>query len=549
MKFTKGLHLLLAFVVLFGLTGGLTLAAASDMPTIHALLITMDLDPKTPQRYIIDSERVQGLLSYIRDEDVCNLELTVLKSSDQRNMPTRDSVLRWVKDRNPQLNDVVCVYFCGHGGRDEAQHDDGTFLQLVGGQLRREELVNAMKFSAWNCRLKMIITDSCSGNGRGEGKTNISTGDFDTNQPYRDLFVKHEGFLHIASASPGEVAFGDNLDGGWFTVALVQSIYSDENEGGKFVEWKHIFRDTSTRVKERVEKFKASPESKTRAFSSKIIRQTPKTYSLPQRVITPDKWIDRSTVHRGSTTNMVLIPAGKFRMGTERIADNNRSKGSASKPIHVVHIDAFYIDTHEVTVGMYKQFLLDSGYPVSLPERVSRVSPTDQHPVVGVSWYDAMAYAKWAGKRLPTEAEWEKAARGGLMDKNYPWGDDPIDSSRANYAQGSGRPVPVGSYPQNGFGLYDMAGNAAEWCLDPWDADFYKFSPEQNPFAGTKSRRAVLSNFKTLSNVKNAGLRIVRGGSFNSTGTAACFVGARAYQEAGERIINTGFRCAMDASQ
>ena len=233
--------------------------------------------------------------------------------------------------------------------------------------------------------------------------------------------------------------------------------------------------------------------------------------------------------------SMVLIPAGKFRMGTDRITNN------PSKPIHSVYLDAFYIDTHEVTVGEYNQFLSDSGYPVALPKGVSDISPTDQHPVVGVSWHDAMAYAKWAGKRLPTEAEWEKAARGGLMDKNYPWGNTEPDSSLMNL---EGKAVAVGSHGPNTFGLYDMAGNVAEWCLDPWDEDFYAISPERNPFAGPKSRQETLTNFKTAK-----GLRVIRGGSFKSVGTAACFVAGRDYYESSERLINVGFRCAMDASQ
>ena len=113
---------------------------------------------------------------------------------------------------------------------------------------------------------------------------------------------------------------------------------------------------------------------------------------------------------------MVLIPAGKFRMGTNRISGHD-----AAKPIHGVYLDAFYMDIYEVTVGEYKRFCEATGHR-SLPKSVSKFSPTDDHPVVGVSWHDAMAYARWAGKRLPTEAEWERAARGGLIDMNYPWG-------------------------------------------------------------------------------------------------------------------------------
>ena len=127
------------------------------------------------------------------------------------------------------------------------------------------------------------------------------------------------------------------------------------------------------------------------------------------------------------------------------------------KPVHAVYLDAFYIDTHEVTVGEYKQFVEATGHrPLSVS--ISRTSPTDQHPVVEVSWHDAMAYAKWAGKRLPTEAEWEKAARGGLISQDYPWG-NAIDPSKANYDKNtkSGthnvRTTLVGMYPANNYGV------------------------------------------------------------------------------------------------
>ena len=143
--------------------------------------------------------------------------------------------------------------------------------------------------------------------------------------------------------------------------------------------------------------------------------------------------------------------------------------------------DAFYMDAYEVTVGQFKMFLKSSGYKPAKPidwGDVSEYSLTDEHPMVHVSWFDAAAYAKWSGNRLPTEKEWEWAARGGLKNKRYPWGNDKsLARDYANYLWMGGKDkwarstAPVGSFKPNGYGLYDITGNAWEWCQDWYDSD------------------------------------------------------------------------------
>ena len=179
---------------------------------------------------------------------------------------------------------------------------------------------------------------------------------------------------------------------------------------------------------------------------------------------------------------MVLIPAGSFDMGSGESSDE--------QPVHTVYVDAFYMDEYEVTNAQYRKFMSATGHREPRYWDDSDYNQPNQ-PVVGVDWNDAVAYARWAGRRLPTEAEWEYAARGGLSGRKYPWG-DPISTSQANYGSNVGKPVPVGSYSANGYGLYDMAGNVYEWCSDWYDEDYYSSSPSRNPQGPSSGSYRVL---------------------------------------------------------
>ena len=223
------------------------------------------------------------------------------------------------------------------------------------------------------------------------------------------------------------------------------------------------------------------------------------------------------------TPEMVLIPAGEFRRGSNNGQEDER-------PVHTVYVDAFYMDKYEVTNAQFQKFVLanpdwDKGRIADryydgdyLQHWTGNDYPSEKanHPVVYVSWYAAMAYAQWAEKRLPTEAEWEYAARGGLEGKKYPWGDG-IDSGKANYAANVGDTTPVDRYPPNGYGLHDMAGNVWEWCLDQYDHDFYSVSRRKNPIGGpyTINWFRFIDNF---TRVKTS--RVTRGGGWRSGPTA-----------------------------
>lgn len=210
--------------------------------------------------------------------------------------------------------------------------------------------------------------------------------------------------------------------------------------------------------------------------------------------------------------DMMFIPGGALLMGAE---DEMPFEG----PVHEVRLDSFWIDRYEVTVAEFDRFIAATGYRTEAEKfgwsgvfdmktgQWTKVDGADwrrpdgpkskaapDEPVTQVSWNDAAAYAKWAGKRLPTEAEWEYAARGGLIGKRYSWGDDPRPGGQtvANWWQGrfpahntgeDGFPgrAPVGKFPPNAYGLYDMTGNVWEWCADWFDPDYYGRSPRENP--------------------------------------------------------------------
>ena len=249
----------------------------------------------------------------------------------------------------------------------------------------------------------------------------------------------------------------------------------------------------------------------------------------------------------GPPKDMKLIPAGEFLIGSHEGDD-------IEKPVHSVYVDAFYMDKYEVTNEQYAEFLnakrkhVDAGKTwyrigeedarIEYVNRVYRVKVGyKNHPVVEVSWYGAMAYAKWKGKRLPTEAEWEKASRGNLVGIKYPWGNS-IDSTQANYNQNIGDTTTVGKYQVNGYGLYDMAGNVWEWCLDEYNESFYAISPRHNPIAGASGIERVVKHFTRVNTP-----RVMRGGSWLPS-ERFLRVAQRYYDAPSRANDNLGFRCA-----
>jgi formylglycine-generating enzyme required for sulfatase activity len=221
---------------------------------------------------------------------------------------------------------------------------------------------------------------------------------------------------------------------------------------------------------------------------------------------------------------MVLVIAGEFTMGDRLFG-----------PIHRVYLDAFYMDQHEVRVSLYDAFLKATKRekPYSW-QSVDMVADGDR-PVIGVDWYDAEAYCRWAGKRLPTEAEWEKAARW-TDGRTYPWGNSRLDKTKASYNwdgkrrwEGYKTVSLAGSYEagKSPYGIYDLAGNVWEWVADWYDRDAYKNSPTRNPQGPPAGEFKVFRGGSALSHAADVTAALRNRGS--PTG----------------RAITIGFRCAQ----
>jgi formylglycine-generating enzyme required for sulfatase activity len=298
--------------------------------------------------------------------------------------------------------------------------------------------------------------------------------------------------------------------------------------------------------------------------------------------------VDRVPAPTPAPAGMVWIPGGAFWMGSDEFAD--------ARPVHKVRVDGFWMDRTEVTNAQFARFVDATRY-VTVAERprkdhikgaisiyslvfrmpnstghaadadvrslwrtipaaswnhpdgpFSDIHSLGDHPVVHVAYEDAVAYAKWAGKRLPTEAEWEYAARGGLDRKPYPWGDSlkPDGKPMANLWQGEypkkitaedGRvgAAPVGSYPPNAFGLVDMSGNVWEWCSD-WYQPGYADAPARNPKGPATGHDP---------SEHGAAKRVQRGGSFLCCDNycARYKNGARGKADPDSTASHAGFRC------
>ncbi len=328
--------------------------------------------------------------------------------------------------------------------------------------------------------------------------------------------------------------------------------------------------------------------------------------NMPARFTSSLKDTSQTTLQKSSHEGMVWIKGGEFLMGASD--DEGRQD---EYPQHKTKLDGFWIDTTEVTNAQFKKFVDATGYittaekipdwaemkkqlPPGTPKPAdsllvaaslvftppahavslddasqwwswksganwkhpkgpqSNIIGKDNYPVVHISWYDAVAYCKWSGKRLPTEAEWEYAARGGKQNEKYPWGNEDVEASKAKANTWQGHfpdknsawdqfagLAPVASFAPNGFGLYDMAGNVWEWCSDWYKPDYYNQCSNKimaNPKGPADSYDPMEPSVPK---------KVVRGGSFlcNASYCKGYRVSSRMKTAPDTGLEHTGFRC------
>ena len=222
---------------------------------------------------------------------------------------------------------------------------------------------------------------------------------------------------------------------------------------------------------------------------------------------------------------MKLVAAGPFSMG-----GRDEDSPSNERPSHTVYISAYHISPFPVTNADYREFVNCTGYKTPINwQRGTFPTGMGRHPVTNVSWQDARSYCEWSGVRLATEAEWEKAARGG-DERPYPWGGRFVEGERCNSTNYYGTTTPVDEFPdgRSPYGVWDMAGNAHEWCADYFDEHYYRNSPNKNPQGPVTGEDRVLRScfFGDVRSAAQTTRRVCAGEG-----------------EIDERI---GFRCTMD---
>ena len=635
--------------------------SSADAQKVHACLVLLGNDRNITESVAINEDAMIELMLLVSSD--AEVHMTLMKSEPGRKFGVRNTVFvntkitdedfpkqqdiieptqvtDWIRNLKVGASDTVLVYFNGHGKMDRyGTHQllfDNRFDKTK--KLARHVVLEALE--ATPCRLKLLITDTCSEVPRGTrpagGADLAQYGGIEAKPQFyaRHLFLEHAGTLDITATSPEirtdsdtDLAYGDGQVGGFFTYALTTALVpaADDNEDD-FLSWEEVFAATVAGTQRLCEthpvvkaqniiqkpvahtlpmraelaggdgsapprrpdtiaatailNFTSTPSGAEVEIDGYVVGKTPlngyeletdgqstKNIEVTIKAAGYTDTVKKFRVPRGKPfewnfeltkkmpeipetiigqdgAEMVWISGGEFQMGSNDGEDDE-------KPVYTVYVDAFYMDKYEVTNAAYKKFLdanpawqkgrIDSrfhdGNYLEFWNGNNYPQGKANHPVLWVSWYAAMAYAEWANKRLPTEAEWEYAARGGLKGKKYPNGNT-LTAQNTNFNSNVGDTTPVGKYTANGYGLYDMAGNVWEWCLDAYGSDFYSTSSRNNPLSGANSIQQLLDNYTGVNSD-----RVLRGGSWN----ALAHIVRAAYR--GSHMpscthSDVGFRCA-----
>ena len=566
------------------LVGMLALASPWVRPQLAAAA-----QSETGRRWAIligvnEYSNAQGLKYSVADQQALRDQLIAAGYSKQRLFLLRDGApearyLPFKSNIEQQLqlvlglvdeNDTVLVAFSGHGVQfgekaylcptDTNLDDPATMVSLdwVYGQLKR-----------CPAAFKLLTIDACRNDPRVEGRRALTD---ETNGFARSLGKPPpEGIVLLSSCSPGEISMEDKQFGhGVFMHFLLDGF------GGK--------ADTDKDSKISLHELSRYAGQETKLYVARRFNMSQRPYLKGDVTIEALDFPIAELMRPSLLTNSIgmklkLIPAGEFQMGSgksaEEIARLFDSKAEYHKDEHPQHrvriTKPFYMGVHEVTVGQFHEFVRAEGYKTESERdgeggygwnkaegkfegrdpkynwRNTGFSQDDSHPVVNVTWNDAVAFCKWlSGKegkqyRLPTEAEWEYACRAGTTTMYY-CGDDPEGLARVgNVADGTARrqfsewttisaddghvfTAPVGQFRANDFGLYDMHGNVYEWCQDWYGEQYYAISPSADP-KGASSGSS----------------RVLRGGSWNYV-AGYCRSANRDRLTAGNRSIDDGFR-------
>lgn len=507
----------LSFVLLAGMTAH-AVEPASLYRNSYALLIGVNEYPKLPkskwlQYSVNDVMSLQKLLitSYgFRKENV-----KVLTNNKATLAKVGEALAELADSNNIKKDDRVLIFFSGHG--QTVKTSDGGemgFLLPYDASVKLSDLTNAGPFMrtclpmsrVWEylqpCPAKhvLILADVCY-----SGLLAQSRALEDINIASVQVLAKTPSRQVMTAGGKGQTSVEKSQWGhGAFTYKLLEKLTARTAEPGKVFTAQDLFTEVQRSVSN-ITAGKQTPQLYNKDTEGEFlfiptgkvaVVQNNRPVTIPAVVIpdtasgtiSPGNKVGDICINPKDGAEMVWVPEGEFLMGStdaeiaKLVSENSDWKAErfeSEKPQHKVYLDGYWIYKNEVTVAQYRKFCLETNK--TMPEE-PKWGWIDSHPIVNVTWDAAADYAKWAGASLPTEAQWEKAARG-TDGRIYPWGNE-WDASKCNeQTKGPGMTQPVGSYAAgvSPYGCMDMAGNVWEWCTDWYGQDYYKSASSRNP--------------------------------------------------------------------